>query len=103
VRVDNKSTIGLIKNLVLHHWQVVRESVENGLIKVEFIWNEEQLCDILTKSFGRVRFHELCTKIGLINIISVADTTTLKSKLLRIILVCLISDYFPCRWLKLYV
>jgi hypothetical protein len=76
LRVDNKSSIALIKNPVLYgqskHIKVknhlVRESTENGRIKVEFIGSEEQLGDILTKSPGRVKFLELCTKIGLINV-----------------------------------
>jgi hypothetical protein len=74
--VDNKSTIALIKNLVLHgqskhievKYHLVRESAENGRIKMELIRSEEQLCDILTKPLGRVKFLELHTKIGLINI-----------------------------------
>jgi hypothetical protein len=76
LRVDNKSSIALIKNPVLYgqskHIEVknhlVRESKENGRIKVEFIRSEEQLGDILTKSLGRVKFLKLCTKIGLINV-----------------------------------
>jgi hypothetical protein len=57
LRVDNKSAIALIKNPVLHgqskhievKYHLVRESVENGRIKVEFIRSEEHLDDILTK------------------------------------------------------
>jgi hypothetical protein len=49
-------------------YHLVRESVKNGQIKVEFIRSEEQLGDILTKPLGRVKFLELRTKIGLINI-----------------------------------
>jgi hypothetical protein len=73
--VDNKSVIALIKNTVLKQrkhievkYHLVRESTENGRIKVEFIRSEEQLDDILTKSLSRVKFLELHTKIGLINI-----------------------------------
>jgi hypothetical protein len=74
--VDNKSVIALIKNPVLHRqskhievkYHLVRESVENSQIKVEFIRSEEQLDDILTKSLGRVKFLKLRTKIGLIGI-----------------------------------
>jgi hypothetical protein len=76
LRVDNKSVIVLIKNSVLHgqskHIEVkyhqVRESAENGRIKVKFIRSEEQLDDILTKTLGRVKFLELSTKIGLIDV-----------------------------------
>jgi hypothetical protein len=49
-------------------YHLVRESAENGRIKVKFIRSEEQLGDILTKSLHRVKFLELHTKIGLINI-----------------------------------
>jgi hypothetical protein len=76
LRVDNKSVIALIKNLVLHRqskhidvkYHVVRESAESGLIKVEFIRSEGQLSDILMKPLGIVKFLELRVKIGLINI-----------------------------------
>jgi hypothetical protein len=76
LRVDNKSTNALIKNPVLHgqskhievKYHLVRESTENGRIKVEFIRSEEQLGDILIKPLGRVKFLELRTKIGLIDV-----------------------------------
>jgi hypothetical protein len=76
LRVDNKFVIALIKNLVLHgqskhikvKYHLVRESVENGWIKVEFIRSEEQLSDILTKPLGRVKFLKFRTKIGLIDV-----------------------------------
>jgi hypothetical protein len=76
LRVDNKSTNALIKNLVLHgqskhievKYHLVRESAENGRIKVEFIRSEEQLGDILTKPLDRVKFLELRTQIGLIDV-----------------------------------
>jgi hypothetical protein len=76
LRVDNKSIIVLIKNLMLHgqskhievKYHLVWESAENGRIKVEFIRSEEQLGYILTKPLSRVKFLELCTKIGLINV-----------------------------------
>jgi hypothetical protein len=76
LRVDNKSVIALIKNSVLHgqskhikvKYHLVRESTKNGRIKVEFIRSEEHLGDILTKPLGRVKFLELRTKIGLIDV-----------------------------------
>jgi hypothetical protein len=37
-------------------------------MKIEFIKSEEQLSDILTKPLGKVKFHELRAKIGLIDI-----------------------------------
>jgi hypothetical protein len=76
LRVDNKSALALIKNLVLNkqskhievNYHLVRESIENCLIKVEFIRSEEQLGDILMKPLGRVKFLELHAKISLIDI-----------------------------------
>lgn len=76
LKVDNKSAIALIKNPVLHgqskHIQVkyhlVRESIEEGLINVEFIRSEEQLGDILTKPLGKTKFLKLRSKIGLIDV-----------------------------------
>lgn len=79
--VDNKSAIALTKNPVLSgqskhievKYHLVRESAEEGLIEVEFIRTEDQLGDILTKALGRVKFQELRTRIGLINVGSLHD------------------------------
>jgi hypothetical protein len=49
-------------------YHLVRESIENCLIKVEFIRSEEQLGDILMKPLGRDKFLELHAKISLIDI-----------------------------------
>jgi hypothetical protein len=38
-------------------YHLVQESVEAGLIEVEFIRSEEQLGDILTKPLGKTKFH----------------------------------------------
>jgi hypothetical protein len=76
LRVDNKSAIALIKNPMLHgqskhievKYHLVRESVENSRIKMEFMRSEEQLGDILTKPLDKVKFLKLYTKIGIIDI-----------------------------------
>ena len=49
-------------------YHFVRESVDNGLINVDVVRREEQLSDILMKALGRVKFHELHAKIGLLNV-----------------------------------
>ena len=77
LKVDNKSAIPLIKNPVLHgqskHIEVkyhfIRESTEKGQIIVDYIRSEAQLGDLLTKPLGKVKFHELRTKIGLIDVL----------------------------------
>jgi hypothetical protein len=73
LRVDNKSTISLVKNPVHHdrskhidvRYHLIREYEQTGQIAVKFIRTEEQLGDILTKPLGKVKFRELCNKIGL--------------------------------------
>ena len=70
--VDNKSTIFLIKNPVLHdrskhieiRFHYIRECADQGLIKIDFIQTNEQFGDIFTKSLARVKFEELCSKTG---------------------------------------
>jgi hypothetical protein len=67
LKVDNQSTIMLIKNPVLtgqsRHIEVkyhlVWESASKGQIEVEFIGTEKELGDIFTKSLGKTRFQEL--------------------------------------------
>jgi hypothetical protein len=44
---------------------LIQEYEQTGQIAVEFIRTEEQLGDILTKPLGKVKFRELCNKIGL--------------------------------------
>ena len=73
LRVDNKSTISLVKNPVHHdqskhidtRFHLIREYAQNGQIKVSFIRTDEQLGDVLTKPLCKNKFLELCTKIGL--------------------------------------
>ena len=70
--MDNKATIFLIKNPVLHdrskHIEIrfhsIREYADRGFIKIDFIRIDEQLGDIFTKSLAWVKFEELCSKIG---------------------------------------
>ena len=70
--VNNKATISLIKNPVLHdrskhikiRFHYIRECADWGLIKIYFIRTGEQLVDIFIKSLTRVKFEELLSKIG---------------------------------------
>lgn len=72
LKVDNKSAIALAKNPVHHErskhidtrYHFIREHVEKGSVRLEYVKTENQLADILTKPLGRQRFHELKEKIG---------------------------------------
>ncbi|KAJ1274877.1 hypothetical protein BS78_05G093200, partial [Paspalum vaginatum] len=69
----DKSTISLVKNPVHRdrskhidtRFHLIRDYAHNGQIEVKFIGTCEQLGDILTKPLGRIKFQEICTKIGL--------------------------------------
>jgi hypothetical protein len=73
--IDNKSTISLCKNPVLHdrskhiylRYHFIRDCVEKGTVIVDFIGTSEQKADILTKPLGRVRFQEVRIKVGIVD------------------------------------
>jgi hypothetical protein len=73
--VDNKFALALAKNSVFHerskHIQIKyhfnRGCLEEGSMKASHINTEDQLADILTKSLGRVKFHELRARISLVH------------------------------------
>jgi hypothetical protein len=70
--VDNKSAIALAKNPVLHDrskhidtkFHFIRDCIEEGRIKVEYVETARQLGDLLTKPLGRLRLQELRNKVG---------------------------------------
>jgi hypothetical protein len=76
LKVDNKSAIDLSKNPVHHDrtkhidikYHYIRECVDVGRIVLEQISTGDQLTDIPTKSLARVKFQELCERIGIVNI-----------------------------------
>jgi hypothetical protein len=42
--------------------------LEEGSIKAGYINTKDQLADLLTKPLGRIRFLELCSKSGMVQI-----------------------------------
>nr|GFB66648.1 zinc finger, CCHC-type [Tanacetum cinerariifolium] len=64
IRVDNKSTIALMKNPVFHgrskhintKYHFIRECVEREDIQVEFVNGEYQKANILTKALLKIKF-----------------------------------------------
>jgi len=70
--VDNQSAIALAKNPVHHDrskhidikYHFIRDCVDGGRIKLEYVETARQLGDILTKPLGRVRLMELKAQIG---------------------------------------
>ncbi|GJY05529.1 copia protein [Tanacetum coccineum] len=70
---DNKSAIALCCNKVQHsrakhidvHYHFIKEQVENGIVKLYFVWTQYQLTDIFTKPLPRERFNFLIEKLGM--------------------------------------
>ena len=76
LKVNNKSAIALAKNPVFHErskhillkYHFIRDCVEAKKIELEFVSTEHQLADMLTKPLGRVRFTELRSSIGMVEV-----------------------------------
>jgi hypothetical protein len=76
LRVDSKSALALAKNPVFHEqskhiWvrhHFIRGYLEEGSIKAGYINTKYQLVDLLTKPLGRIKFLELCSKTGMVQI-----------------------------------
>ena len=72
ILVDNKSALELTRNPVLHsrskhidtRHHFIRDCIEEGLIKLEYVRTEDQLAYLFTKSLGRVKFYEFRAKIN---------------------------------------
>ncbi|XP_066323960.1 secreted RxLR effector protein 161-like [Miscanthus floridulus] len=76
LRVNSKSALVLVKNLVFHerskHFRIkyyfIRSCLDEGSIKTGYINTQDQLADLLTKSLKRVKFQELRARIGMVQI-----------------------------------
>jgi hypothetical protein len=76
LRVDSKSALALIKNPVFHErskhirvkYHFIRCCLEEGNFKACYINTKDQLADLLTKPHGRIKFLELCSRIGMVQL-----------------------------------
>ena len=72
---DNKSAIGMLKNLMMHSktkqipikYHFLREQVAEKNIRVEYVGKQEQVEDIFTKPLSRESFEYLCQRLGVIS------------------------------------
>jgi hypothetical protein len=76
LRVDIKSALALAKNTVFHErskhirvrYHFIRGFLEEGNFKACYINTKDQLVDLLTKPLGRIKFLELCSRIGMVQL-----------------------------------
>jgi hypothetical protein len=76
LRVDSKSALALAKNLVFHkrskrirvRYHFIRGCLEEGNFKACYINTKDQLADLLTKPLRRIKFFELCSRIGMVQL-----------------------------------
>ena len=71
---DNQSCIKLSKNLVFHDkskhieikYQYIRDMVEKGAVKLQYISTDEQIAHVLTKPLLREKFGYFRDKLGVV-------------------------------------
>ena len=72
IMVDNQLAIVLNKTSAHHNrtkhidtsYHLICYFVENGRVVIKHVKTKDQLVDILAKTLGRVKFVELCARIG---------------------------------------
>ena len=71
---DNQSCINMTKNPVFHdkskHIEIryfyIRDMMQKGAIKLQYVSTDEQVVDVLTKPLSRVKFKQFRGKLGVV-------------------------------------
>ena len=73
---DNQSCVKLSENPVFHDklkhieikYHYIRDMVQRGAVKLQYVVTDEQIADVLTKPLARVKFEYFREKIGVLHI-----------------------------------
>jgi hypothetical protein len=66
--VEQESRLPRAKQAYQLRYHFIRNCIEKGFIDADYINTKNQLADILMKALGRVKFHELRFRIGMIQV-----------------------------------
>jgi hypothetical protein len=70
----NHRCIKMIENLLFHdrskhieiHYHYIRDMVQRGALKLQYISTDEQVADVLTKPLSRVKFEYFRDNLGIV-------------------------------------
>jgi hypothetical protein len=76
LRVDSKSALALAKNPIFHErskhiwvrYHFIQGCLEEESITASYNNTKDQLADLLTKPLGRIKFLELCSRTGMVQL-----------------------------------
>ena len=71
---DNQSCIKLYENPIFHDkskhidikYPYIRDMVEKGVVKLQYVATDEEVADVLTKPFYRMNFEYFRDKLGVV-------------------------------------
>jgi hypothetical protein len=74
--VNSKSVLALAKNFIFHErskhirvrYHFIRGCLEEGSFKMCYINTKDQLADLLAKPLKRIKFLDLCSRIGMVQL-----------------------------------
>ena len=76
IHCDNQSCVRLSENLVFHDkskhieikYHYIRDMVQRGVVKLQYVAMEEHIADVLMKPLARVKFKYFKEKLGVLQI-----------------------------------
>ena len=76
IHCDNLSCVKLSENLVFHDkskhieikYHYIRDKVQRGVLKLQYVVTDEQIADVLTNPLARVKFEYFMENLGVLQI-----------------------------------